>query len=178
MVGFLSETIETLEPTCERSNHNERSSKTTAPKTFKFKSPACPTCAEPHFVYKCPQYASASMKVKLQKVKDLVLCYNCLGNSHLKTDCPSKIRCQEPNWGASHHTSLHTQLRKGLTVNKKNPSADKKSISSKSNLQTNDQDTGASTQFQRFQNQNKSSRQPQFNAAAIDKFPKDFFPFF
>ena len=91
----------------------------------------------------------------------------------LPLDCPSKIPCQEPNYGASHHTSLHTQLRKDRIVTKKNPSTDKKSVSSNSNLQIKDQDTGTSTQFQRSQNQN-NSRQPQFNAAAIDKFLKKF----
>ena len=157
--------------------NNERSSSTTAPKTSELKSLACPICAAPHFVYKCPQYASASMNEKLQKVQDLKLCYNCLSNSLLKTDCPSKFDAKnEPNCGASHHTSLHTQLRKDLrNVNKKNPSTDKKSVSSKSNLQTNHQDAETSTQFQRSQNQNKPSRQRQFNAAAIAKFPKDLF---
>ena len=96
-LDIQAKVLETLEPACERSNDNERSSSTTAPKTSKIKSLACPICAAPHFVYKCPQYTSASMNEKLQKVKDLKLCYNCLGNSHLKPDCPSKIRCQEPN---------------------------------------------------------------------------------
>ena len=115
------------------------------------------------------------MNEKLQNVKDLMLCYNCLSNSHLKPDCPSKIRCQEPNCGASHHTSLHTHLRKDLrNVNEKNLSTYKKSVSSKSDLRSNDHDAGPSTQFQRSQNQ-KSSRQPQFIAAAIDKFRKDLF---
>ena len=119
------------------------------------------------------------MNEKLQKVKDLEVCYNCLSNSHLKTDCPSKIRCQEANCGASHHTSLHTQLRKDLrNVNESNPSTDKKSVSSKSNLQINDQDAGTSTQFQCSHNQNKPSRQPQFNATAIEIFSKDFFSVF
>ena len=113
-LDIQAKVLETLEPACDRSNDNERSSSTTAPKTSKIKSLACPICASPHFVYKCPQYASASMNEKLQKVKVLKLCYNCLSNSHLKPDCPSKIRCQEPNCGASYHTSLHSQLRKDL----------------------------------------------------------------
>ena len=127
-LDIQAKVLETLEPACDRSNDNERSSSTTAPKTSKIKSLACPICAAPHFVYKCPQYTSASMNEKLQKVKDLKLCYNCLGNSHLKPDCPS-IRCQEPNCGASHHTSLHTQLRKDLRkVNEKNISTYKNSV--------------------------------------------------
>ena len=98
-----------------------------------------------------------------------------MSNSHSKPDCTSKIRCQEPNCGASHHTSLHTQLRKDLrNVNEKNLSTHKKSDSSKSDLQNNDHDAVTLTQFQRSQNQ-KSSRQPQFNVAAIDKFPGDLF---
>ena len=174
-MDIQAKVLETLEPVCDRSNGNEHSSSTTAPKTSKIKSLDCPICAAPHFVYKCPLYASASMSEKLQKVKDLKFCYNCLSNSHLKPDCPSKIRCQEPNCRASHHTSLHTQLRKDFrNVNEKNLSTYKKSVSSKSDLQNNDHDAETSTQFQRSQNQ-KSSRQPQFNAAAIDKFPKDLF---
>ena len=135
-LDIQAKVLETLEPACDRSNDKERSSSTAAAKTSKFKSLACPICAAPHFVYKCPQYASASMNEKLQMVKDLKLCYNCLSNSHLKLDCPSKIRCQEPNCGASHHTSLHTQLRKDLrNVSEKNHSTYKKSVSSKSDPQ-------------------------------------------
>ena len=178
-LDIQAKVLETLEPASDNSNDNERSSSTAAPKLSKIKSLACPICAAPHFVYNCPQYASASINEKLQKVKDLKVCYNCLRNSHLKPDCPSKIRCQEPNCGASHHTSLHTQLRKDLrNVNEKNLSTYSfLAVSSKSDIQNNDHDTGTSTQFQRSQNQ-KSSRQPQFNAAAIDTFPKDLFSFF
>ena len=178
-LDIQAKVLETLEPANDNSNDNERSSSTAAPKLSKIKSLACPICAAPHFVYNCPQYASASINEKLQKVKDLKVCYNCLSNSHLKPDCPSKIRCQEPNCGASHHTSLHTQLRKDLrNVNEKNLSTYSfLAVSSKSDIQNNDHDTGTSTQFQRSQNQ-KSSRQPQFNAAAIDTFPKDLFSFF
>ena len=60
-LDIQAKVLETLEPACDRSNDNERFSSTAAPKTSKIKSLACPICAAPHFVYKCPQYASASM---------------------------------------------------------------------------------------------------------------------
>ena len=93
-LDIQAKVLETLEPTCHRSTDNERSSSTTALKTSIFKAPICPICAAPHFVYKCPHYASASLNKKFQKVEDFKLCYNCLSNSHLKTDCASKMRCQ------------------------------------------------------------------------------------
>ena len=97
LLNIQAKVLETLEPLCNRSNDNEHSSSTAAPKTLKLKSLACPICAALQFVYKCPQYASASMNEKLQKVKDLKLCYTCLSNFHLKPDCPSKFRLQEPH---------------------------------------------------------------------------------
>ena len=77
-------------------------------------------------------------------------------------------------WSFSSHLSPHTTPKDLRNVNEKNLSTYKKSVSSKSDLQNNDHDAATSTQFQRSQNQ-KSSRQPQSNAAAIDKFPTDFF---
>ena len=177
-LDIQAKVLETLEPACDRSNDNESSSSTTAPKTSKIKSLACPICAAPHFVYKCPQYTSASMNEKLQKVKDLKLCYNCLGNSHLKPDCPSKIRCQEPNCGASHHTSLHTQLRKDLrNVNEKNLSTYKKSVSSKSDLEK----TTPMPERQRNFNAPRIKNPPDNGSLTpppSTNFPKIFFPFF
>ena len=73
------------------------------------------------------------------------------------------------------HLSSPSTPKRPSQCQQKNPSTDKKSVSSKCNSQINDKDTGMSTQFQRSENQTKSSRQPQFNAAAIDKFPKDLF---
>ena len=95
-LDFQPKVLETLEPACDKSNDTERCSSTTAQKTWKFKSLACPSCAAPHFVYKWPPFASAFMNEKLQKVKDLKFCYNCLSNSHLKTDCPPKVGAKKP----------------------------------------------------------------------------------
>ena len=77
-------------------------------------------------------------------------------------------------WNFPPHLSPHSNPKR-LSQCQRNKIPHIKSGSSKSNLQFNDQDTGSSTQFQRSQNQSKSSRQPPFNAAAIDIFLKDFF---
>ena len=120
LLDIQAKVLETLEPASDRSNDNERSSSTAAPKTSKIKSIVCPTCAASHFVYKCPQYASASLNEKLQNVKDLKLCYNCLSNSDLKPDCPSKNSLSRTQlWSFSPHLSPHSTPKRSSQCQRK-----------------------------------------------------------
>ena len=59
------------------------------------------------FDHSCPQYLDSSIQDRIHHVQSLHLCFNCLGQSHLKKNCPSSNRCFKPNCGALHHTSLH-----------------------------------------------------------------------
>ena len=53
------------------------------------------------------------------------ICFNCLGQSHLKKDCPWSKHCFKPNCGALHHTSLHTSDSKNRHPNVKKTCSDK-----------------------------------------------------
>ena len=112
------------------------------------------------------------MNEKLQKVKDPKLCYNCLSNSHLKPDCPSKIRCREPNRGVSHHTSLHTQLRKAFAMSTK-----KISRLTKSQFLANPIYKITTTMPERQHNFNAPGikNTPDNLSLPPDKFPRDLF---
>ena len=68
----------------------------------------CPLCHQHLSITRCPQYLDSSIQDRIQHVQRLHLYFNCLGQSHLKKDCPSSNRCFKPNCGALHHTSLHT----------------------------------------------------------------------
>ena len=122
-------------PTCDRSNDNERSSSTKDTAQHKRHPNSNPLLVLSVLRRTLSTNALSTHTLPLTKIfkrTRLKICYNCLTNSLLKTDNPSKMRCQEPNCGASHHTSLRTQLRKAIrNVNKQNPSTDEKSVSSK-----------------------------------------------
>lgn len=64
----------------------------------------CPVCQGTHRVYYCPDFLKLDPKQRKEKVRELKLCYKCLGN-HIK-DCPTKHSCRICNQ-AGHNTLLH-----------------------------------------------------------------------
>ncbi|KAJ3641411.1 hypothetical protein Zmor_027921 [Zophobas morio] len=59
----------------------------------------CSFCKSVHLIYQCPSFLGQSPQERYKSIKDK-RCINCLRNTHLIKDCPSK--CQ-----AQHHTLLH-----------------------------------------------------------------------
>ena len=73
----------------------------------------CPFCqGAPHHPNNCRKFAALSNPDKTKLVRDLRLCINCLSNTHLMANCPSRSRCNVPQCGAPHHTLLH-----GIRIN-------------------------------------------------------------
>lgn len=64
----------------------------------------CAICDLKHFVLWCPKFKPLSTEEKVDTVKRLRLCFNCLGR-HKVQDCTNKNRCQK--CGAMHHTEIH-----------------------------------------------------------------------
>lgn len=68
------------------------------------RSSTCVLCNEEHGLWKCPRFLNMTIKDKLQKIKQLDYCNNCLV-SHSKKQCQSKKRCRKCL--KSHNTLLH-----------------------------------------------------------------------
>jgi hypothetical protein len=61
-----------------------------------------------HAIYKCDQFASAQMRVKLSIVRDKKLCFRCLRENHLAIDCKVRFLCKIDSCHKKHHRLLHT----------------------------------------------------------------------
>lgn len=89
------------------------------------KNPICNFCKGAHRVYACEQFLKLTTPDKINKVKSLRLCLNCLGNGHLIKDCKSSS-CRTCN--GKHHTLLH--LSKSTTADNHASSASTSSVAS------------------------------------------------
>ena len=68
----------------------------------------CQLCRKAgHRIHKCKRFQEMKTKEREESVKKLRLCFNCLGDSHIRKDCSSETRCKVDNCGRNHHTLLH-----------------------------------------------------------------------
>lgn len=102
-----AELLESVEHTSARRRHSEPLN--TRTRTFitntQSTTQKCSYCQQPHPIYQCLKFKSLSLHVKLQKVKQLNLCSNCLRQGHEVSQCkfgPCRI-CNK-----MHNTMLHT----------------------------------------------------------------------
>lgn len=65
---------------------------------------SCALCQQQHYINQCNKFLGMSPSERLQKVKELKLCLNCL-KFHLVKNCNSKFNCQQCN--QRHHSLLH-----------------------------------------------------------------------
>ena len=145
----------------------------------------CPLCHQHHSITRCPQYLESSIQDRIHHVQSLHLCFNCLGQSHLKKDCPSSNRCFKPNCGALHHTSLHNSdsENKRPNVKKTFPNKPQPAPASTQAPENRPNATNASPAIQKSSHNNSRHHQfnpSQFNAtASVDpekkQFPKTLF---
>lgn len=68
------------------------------------KSMECLYCKKMHSIYRCIDYTDLTPAQRLDKIKQLKLCENCL-REHSVDDCPSKVRCTICK--KKHHHTLH-----------------------------------------------------------------------
>lgn len=79
-------------------NHTIRSLSTT------IQSGQCYLCQRQHLIYSYKQFLELSAKERVQEVKKLKLCMNCLRNDHFVIDCRSSS-CRQ--CGDRHNTLCH-----------------------------------------------------------------------
>lgn len=66
----------------------------------------CPICEGEHAIYNCTDFLALTTPDREGKVRDLHLCFNCLGSSnHTARQCSSTYTCK--HCGKSHHSLLH-----------------------------------------------------------------------
>lgn len=66
----------------------------------------CAVCSEDHFIYRCPKFAGLPLEEKMERVRNLQLCRNCLRTGHYLNKCWSESSCR--NCGLRHHTLICT----------------------------------------------------------------------
>lgn len=92
-----------------------------------------------HTIHTCPQFLELSIKNRIEKVKVLELCYNCLSKNHMVSNCTSKRNCNV--CGRRHHSLLHNPTFKGwketTAGNDPSPSTSKSNEISKKILTSN-----------------------------------------
>lgn len=65
---------------------------------------SCFVCNKAHSIYSCTEFLGMSPYARLEKVRTLKLCINCLKNNHKTKDCKSS-KCRKCN--GTHHTLVH-----------------------------------------------------------------------
>lgn len=93
----LLETLElSREPKQEKGNQGS--------KTFSTVNSECVLCKKPHLIRNCPDFLKLSVSERIEKVKELKLCFNCLQGNHSVKKCNSSA-CRKCN--RRHNTLLH-----------------------------------------------------------------------
>ena len=124
MMEFLQHRCQVLErvslgegcfrDTKPNSHHGKNDSSKSKPLNFKSQNKTtlsttvqrrqCFMCQGQHFLYVCPQFLNLSVKDRIQTVKRLRLCINCLRDDHFVANCKSS-GCRE--CGGRHNTLCH-----------------------------------------------------------------------
>lgn len=72
-------------------------------------SEECDFCGEPHKNFQCALLKDLSVFQRVEKVRSLGMCFNCLRKGHRVRDCPSDRKCMKCR--QRHHTQLHDDAR-------------------------------------------------------------------
>lgn len=79
----------------------------------------CTFCGEPHHLYRCSKFASASIIARREHVRQKQICYNCLQHGHSVESCPSNRHCRKCK--KAHHTLLHQDTTPTHTQSRQTP---------------------------------------------------------
>ena len=72
---------------------------------------SCPLCSAKHYLFKCPSFLKKSIKNRFTSVKQLKVCFHCLGGIHVVKDCTFRkdVLCQLDGCERYHHPLLHAE---------------------------------------------------------------------
>lgn len=85
-----------------RDHKNDRNRSYTVQKGY-----SCAHCSGDHGIWNCPSFAALSTVGKWYKVKQLKVCYRCLGSSHMGNNCYRTRECGIDGCKKNHHKLLH-----------------------------------------------------------------------
>ncbi|XP_070515382.1 uncharacterized protein [Cardiocondyla obscurior] len=68
---------------------------------------ACPLCKSKHYLSACSRFLASTSKIRVETVKRLKRCLNCLSATHSVADCQSQFSCR--NCKKRHHSTLHVE---------------------------------------------------------------------
>ncbi|KMQ83712.1 hypothetical protein RF55_19286 [Lasius niger] len=74
---------------------------------------SCPLCRERHALRACAKFKALSAEQRREHVRKKKTCFNCLGQGHVVSACPSSNRCRQ--CGDTHHSLLHLTNSEGPT---------------------------------------------------------------
>lgn len=100
ILEFLTNKLSTLETLFPRNQTSKVKSFVSLNKV----TPTCLHCSKSHKIYNCEAFLGLDTTLKIKRVKELKLCFNCLASGHFTTQCKS-IGCKKCN--KQHHTLLH-----------------------------------------------------------------------
>lgn len=69
----------------------------------------CPVCNQSHGVYSCRKFLDLAVKERLQEIRRLKLCINCLRPNHFTANCKSGHKCRI--CGRPHNSLLHIDVQ-------------------------------------------------------------------
>ena len=75
----------------------------------------CIKCNRQHPLEKCTEFLSMGVSQRFELVKKHRMCFNCLSNSHIKSNCTSKTNCQLCH--DRHHVTLHYEKKEPAHYN-------------------------------------------------------------
>ena len=78
----------------------------------------CSMCKGNHPFYKCMKYKALKPTERMELVRKLKICFNCLSEGHAISECPSKRTCFQSGCGKKHHTTLHEYYLERAELNK------------------------------------------------------------
>ncbi|XP_039312856.1 uncharacterized protein LOC113004977 [Solenopsis invicta] len=123
-VEFLTRRCETLEAIARRSMSIELNGKTN--RTFNKVTTAhaavtsvkCPNCKNDHPIYHCKDFKDLSVTQRINRVKMLKLCLNCLKGKHIAKDCTASScrKCAKKHSSLLHDEHYSTSEDKVETI--------------------------------------------------------------
>lgn len=147
-IKFLKKQCNILE-NCENANQATSSShpqqptvkpsplqKSSGPKSFAAAAASsgsyekCDFCGKDHKNFLCDVFKSLSLPQRVEKVRSLGMCFNCLRKGHHLKDCTSDKTCQDCH--KRHHTQLHDEARASRPRQAETPKSSVPAVQAKS----------------------------------------------
>ncbi|XP_046555836.1 uncharacterized protein LOC124265089 [Haliotis rubra] len=91
----------------ERSRENERTRRGIYSQQTVKRAVRCYLCAEDHRISHCPTFLDSDVNDRIQKTRDMRLCFSCLVKGHTARECRSKRACGKDGCTRTHNELLH-----------------------------------------------------------------------